>query len=93
VEEEEGPCQSLPEACSGEHILALERDDDPSSKNGEGERQCKVMGNSSTGTGGYLVHVHAKDTLTILIIKKLDEGKSELNRTAAKVAGRKTIVK
>ena len=48
VEEEEGPCQSLPEACSGrEYILARERDDDPSSKNGEGECQCKVIGNGS----------------------------------------------
>jgi hypothetical protein len=58
--EEEGPCRSLPEACSGrECILALERDD-PSSKNAEGERRCKVMGN---GTWGY---VPAKDTLRIL---------------------------
>jgi hypothetical protein len=56
MEEEEGLCQSLPEACSGrEYILALERDDDPSSKNGEGERQCKVMGNGSIGTEGYLM--------------------------------------
>ena len=45
MEEEEEQCQSLPELCSGrEYILALERDDDPSSKNGERERQCKVMG-------------------------------------------------
>jgi hypothetical protein len=51
------------------------------------------MGNGSIGTGGYLVHVHAKDTLRILIIRKLDERKSELNRTAAKVAGRETILK
>jgi hypothetical protein len=31
---------------------------------------------------------HANDTLRIL----MNDGKSELNRTAAKVAGRKTIV-
>jgi hypothetical protein len=42
----------------------------------------------------YLAHVHAEDTLiNILIIKKKFNEKSKMRRTAAKVAGRKTIVK
>ena len=72
-----------------EYILALEHDDDPSSKNGEGECQCKAIGNGFIGTRLSC----SGSCQRILIIEKLNEGKSELNHTAAKVAGRKTIIK
>ena len=64
--EEEGPCQSLPKAGSfkfREHILALERNDDPSSNKREGDGQCKVFPKGTIRGWCYLAHVHAKDTL------------------------------
>lgn len=53
-------------------MLALDRDDDPSSNEREGDSQCNVFPETSVGGRGYLAHVHAKDTLIkILIIKFL----------------------
>lgn len=48
----------------------LEREDHQGSNNCEGESQRKVAGNGTSGTV-YHVHVHPKNTLEILITKKL----------------------
>ena len=59
-----GPCQSLHKAGSfRECILALDRDDDPSSNKCEWDSHCKVFPKGSIGGRRYLAHVHTKKTL------------------------------
>ena len=78
LQTQERPSHTLVNACSlREHILTLESNDVPSSNNCERESQCNVLAEGRTRPGGwriYLNHVHAEDTLLILIIKLIAGG-------------------
>ena len=57
-----------------EYILALERDDNPSSKNRDGQSQCNILGKASERSAALRVnlnHVHTEDGLLKNGINKL----------------------
>jgi len=90
----DGPAEPNPGRCSFRvYIFALESDDDPYSRQREGDGDLEVVGKSTAGAVNEDRDVHAEATLTIREIRQLCWGHKGRPLTATKVAGRNTMVR